>query len=65
VKLYSTVCLGLLVVFFCDDKQPKTVSDFCQQTKVIKLTAQEIDTLSRQSIDQILAHNQKWKRLCK
>lgn len=65
MKLYGTVCLGFLVVFVCDDKQPTTVSDFCSQYKrEIRLTNAEIDSLSRESVDQILSKNERFKRLC-
>lgn len=65
MKLYSTVCIGLLIIFVCPDpKQPEVVSDFCGNYKLIRPTSNEIDTLSRQTVNEILANNEKYKRLC-
>ncbi len=67
MKLYaSTVCVGLLIIMFCDDKQkaPVVVEDFCQRAKIIRLTEKTIDALSRPELDQINIHNEKVRR-CK
>ncbi len=46
MKLYSTVCFGLLVVFVCNGPKTETVSDFC------KLTAAEIRQLQALTPDE-------------
>jgi hypothetical protein len=64
MKLYSTVCWGLLVVFVCNAEKPATISDFCQQTKIIRLDRAEIDRMTEDSLRQIDRHNQRWKKHC-
>jgi len=63
MKLYSTVCFGFLVVFFCDDR-PTAISDFCQQTKIIRLDRAELDRMTEESLRQIDRHNSRWKKHC-
>jgi hypothetical protein len=70
MKLYSSVCLGLLVIFFCGSEQPKTVSDFCklagpEMAKMAKLTDAEIAALARPRKEAILALRRKHAQLCK
>lgn len=63
MRLYSsTVCIGLLVVFFCNDKEPKPVviSEFCESTKLI--IASRKDT--PETLAQIRAANAKRRALC-
>lgn len=64
----STVCVGLLVIFFCQEPKPAPVSDFCALTEDVrkfdKLTDAEIAALSRQRKEAILALREKRKRFC-
>lgn len=67
----STVCVGLLVVFFCQEPKPQkpvVTSDFCQLTEDVrkfdKLTDAEIAALSRPRKEAILALREKRKRFC-
>lgn len=63
MKLYaSTVCLGLLVVFVCNDKTPKpvVVSEFCQNTKIIRGSRKD----TPETLAQIRAENAKIRRHC-
>lgn len=64
MRLYSTVCFGLLVVFFCEAEKPVAISDFCQQAKLIRLDRAEIDRMTEDSLRQIDRHNARWKRHC-
>lgn len=69
MRLYSTVCFGLILVFVCPDKQPAVVSDFCKLTahevvKLAKLSDAEIAALARPRKDAILSLRRKYARLC-
>jgi hypothetical protein len=70
MKLYSQVCVGLLVVFVCQTPPPPpVVSDFCQAAgpNIIALrglTDPEIAALTRQRKEAILALRTKYKKLC-
>lgn len=70
MKLYSsTVCIGLLVIFFCNDRQPAVVSDFCKLTgsevvKLAKLSDAEIAALARPRKEAILSLRRKYAKLC-
>ncbi len=70
MKLYSTVCFGLLVVFMCNDEKPAVVSDFCDQVrgevqKFRALSDAEIAALQRPRKEAILSLRRKFERLCK
>ena len=71
MKLYSTtVCFGLLVVFFCNTEKPAVVSDFCGQVrgevaKFKALTDAEIAALQRPRKEAILSLRRKYEKLCK
>lgn len=57
------VCVGLLVIMFCEDKSPPIVTDsFCQRAKIIRLQEKTIDNMDRRELNQILSHNEKVKR---
>lgn len=59
----KTVCFGLLVVFFCNDKEPPkplVVSEYCQNSKTI--IASRKDT--PETLAQIRAENKKRRDLC-
>jgi hypothetical protein len=71
MRLYSsTVCVGLLVVFWCQgDKQPKTVSDFCsiagpQIAKFKALSEEELAALTRPRKEAIASLRRNYKALC-
>ena len=69
MKLYSTVCFGLLVVFLCNTEKPAVVSDFCQQVapeivKLSKLSDEEIAALARPRKEAILSLRRKYGKLC-
>lgn len=70
MRLYSTVCFGLLVVFLCNDEKPAVVSDFCDQVrsevqKFRALSEAEIAALQRPRKEAILSLRRKYERLCK
>lgn len=65
----KSVCLGLIFVFFCDNPQSATVSDFCQLTqvevaKLKSLSEAEIAALSRPRKEAIVSLRRKYARLC-
>lgn len=61
----STICYGLLVVFFCSAGPAAiTTSEFCQVSKIIRLDRAEIDHMTQDSKRQIAAHNKKYHELC-
>lgn len=69
MRLYSTVCFGLILVFVCPNKQPAVVSDFCKQVvsevhKLAKLSDAEIAALARPRKEAILSLRRKYARLC-
>ena len=69
MKLYSTVCFGLLVIFFCNTEKPAAVSDFCQQVapeivKFAKLSEAEIAALARPRKEAIVSLRRKYAKLC-
>ena len=69
MKLYSTVCWGLLVVFLCNTPKPAVVSDFCQQlapevAKLRALSDAEIAALARPRKEAIVSLKRKYQRLC-
>lgn len=69
MRLYSTVCFGLVLIFFCNDRQPAVISDFCKLTasevvKLAKLSDAEIAALARPRKEAILSLRVKYKRLC-
>ncbi len=65
------VCLGLLVVFFCEgEPKPAVVSDFCQIAAedvraFSRLTEAEIAALTRPRKEAIVRLKRKYKKLCK
>lgn len=71
MKVYSsTVCIGLLVVFFCNAEKPVAVSDFCDQVrgevaKFKSLSDVEIAALQRPRKEAILSLRRKYEKLCK
>lgn len=70
MKLYSTVCWGLLVVFLCNAEKPAVVSDFCDQVRVEvakfrALSDAEIAALQRPRKEAILSLRRKFEKLCK
>lgn len=70
MKLYSNICVGLLVVFFCQTEKPAVVSEFCQEVapEVAKLRAlsnAEIAALTRPRKEAIVSLRRKFARLCK
>jgi hypothetical protein len=52
MKLYSsTLCVGLLVVFWCRGEDPKIISDFCRNTQysamqIMSLTPEETRSMA-------------------
>lgn len=69
MKLYSTVCFGLVLVFICPDKQPVVTSDFCklvapEVVKLAKLSDAEIAALARPRKEAILSLRRKHAKLC-
>lgn len=69
MKLYSNICVGLLVIFLCQDNIPKATSDFCQQVrpeiqKFQRLTADELAALQRPRKEAILELRRKYSKLC-
>ena len=69
MKLYTTVCWGLLVVFLCDTPKPAVVSDFCQQTEkeiaaLQRFSHAEAIALTRPRRDAINSLKRKYQRLC-
>lgn len=70
MKLYSTVCYGLIVVFLCNTEKPAVVSDFCDQVrgevaKFRSLSDAEIAALQRPRKEAILSLRRKFEKLCK
>ena len=69
MKLYSTVCFGLLVVFLCNSEKPVVTSDFCSLVapeirKLRALSGTEIAALARPRKEAIASLRRKYKRLC-
>lgn len=70
MKLYaSTVCVGLIVVFFCNAPKQDVISDFCRLTaadivRLQKLTDAEIAALTRPRKEAILSLRKTYKREC-
>jgi hypothetical protein len=70
VKLYSTVCVGFLLVFVCPDpKQPVVVSDFCglmkkEVAKLKSLSDEEINSLQRPRREAIVSIRRKYAKEC-
>lgn len=69
MKLYSTVCFGLLIMVCQAPKQPSTVSDFCQIAgpqiaKFKALSDAEIAALARPRKEAIAALRRQYKALC-
>lgn len=69
MKLYSTVCLGFLVVFVCSAPKQDVISDFCKLTaadivRLQKLTDAEIEALTRPKKEAILSLRRIYKREC-
>jgi hypothetical protein len=68
----STMCVGLLVVFFCQEpevKKPVVVSDFCGQVapeikKLRRLSNEEIAALERPRKEAIVSLWEKYNSLC-
>lgn len=62
MKLYaSTICVGLLVVFFCNDKTPPVVvSDYCSNSKTIIASSRD----TPETLAQIRAENAKRRKHC-
>lgn len=61
MKLYSsTICFGLLIVFFCQDQKPVVISEYCSVAKII--IASRNDTA--ETLAAIRAENAKIRRLC-
>ena len=62
MKLYSsTVCFGLLVVFFCPQEKPaQAVSEYCQVAKVIRASRND----TAETLAAIRAENAKFRKLC-
>lgn len=60
MKLYSQVCFGLLVVFFCNTEKPTVVSDFCSSGKLIIASRQD----TPETLSQIRTHNAKIHAHC-
>lgn len=70
MKLYSTVCYGLLVIFVCNSEKPVATSDFCDQVrgevaKFRALSDAEIAALQRPRKEAILSLRRKFEKLCK
>lgn len=66
----SKLCVGLLVVFWCEgEPKPAVVSDFCQIVaahiaKLKRLDPSEIKGLKRPRKEAIVSLNRKYKKLC-
>ena len=69
MKLYSTVCWGLLVVFLCNTPKPAIVSELCLQTaQEIKglsgFSPEELKPMTREHKKYIVSLKRKYQRLC-
>jgi len=62
LKLYSsTICLGLIFVFFCPQEKPaEAVSEYCQVAKIIRASRQD----TAETLAAIRAENAKIRKLC-
>ncbi len=58
------VCIGLLVVMFCQAEKPITISEFCQVSSLIRVEKGESHRLSLETNKQIAKHNRKYHQLC-
>jgi hypothetical protein len=58
------VCVGLLIVMFCQSEKPVTVSEFCQVSSLIRVEKGESRKLSLETNRQIAKHNRKVHQLC-
>ena len=56
------LCLLTIAVTGCETT-PK--SDFCLIANVIRPTSDDVDLISDELVEQILAHNEQVERLCK
>lgn len=70
MRLYSNICVGLLVIFICQPERPAVVSDFCQQVapevaKLRSLSDAEIAAMARPRKEAILSLRRKYAKLCK
>jgi|GEM_PF-2443754 len=56
----GSLCIGLLVVFYCG-AQPQTVTrEYCQVARIISPARADTALTKRQ----VLTHNAKYRRLC-
>lgn len=68
MKLYSTICFGILLMF-CTAEKPVAVSDFCklvapEVVKLARLSDAEIAALARPRKEAILSLRRKYAKLC-
>lgn len=69
MRLYSTVCLGFLIIFVCETQQPVVTDTSCalirnEVRKLAQLTDAEIAALKRPRKEAILSLRRKYARLC-
>lgn len=70
MRLYSTICLGFLVIFVCESQQPAVIDSNCalirsEVRKFDKLTDAELAALQRPRKEAILSLRRKYAKLCK
>jgi len=59
----NVLLAGLLTLAACQTAPPVD-GDFCHRNAPVRLTEEQVDTLSDDQVDRILATNERGERLC-
>lgn len=62
MKLYSTVCFGLLLVMVCEDAKPVVTRDFCEVFAEVRIKPSRQDTLETRR--QVAVQKQLYEERC-